>query len=121
MPRICSHSIAQARMLVMRKMHRRSRWKKAAKKFSKSGKNPLTGDESCGIVNSVVRKTDWHGRMAQLVEHIVHIDGVTGSSPVATTMKTLDSQGFFRFLQGQIPQPYPNRLFVPVSLNGFVR
>ena len=24
--------------------------------------------------------------MAQLVEHIVHIDGVTGSSPVATTM-----------------------------------
>ena len=23
--------------------------------------------------------------MAQLVEHIVHIDGVTGSSPVATT------------------------------------
>ena len=24
------------------------------------------------------------GRMAQLVEHIVHIDGVTGSSPVAT-------------------------------------
>ena len=26
-----------------------------------------------------------HGRMAQLVEHIVHIDGVTGSSPVATT------------------------------------
>ena len=27
------------------------------------------------------------GRMAQLVEHIVHIDGVTGSSPVATTTK----------------------------------
>ena len=26
-----------------------------------------------------------YGRMAQLVEHIVHIDGVTGSSPVATT------------------------------------
>ena len=26
-----------------------------------------------------------HGRMAQLVEHIVHIDGVTGSSPVQTT------------------------------------
>ena len=24
--------------------------------------------------------------MAQLVEHIVHIDGVTGSSPVATTI-----------------------------------
>ena len=32
--------------------------------------------------DKIVRK---HGRMAQLVEHIVHIDGVTGSSPVATT------------------------------------
>ena len=30
---------------------------------------------------------DYHGRMAQLVEHIVHIDGVTGSSPVATTTR----------------------------------
>ena len=66
-------------------------------------------------------KSSEYGRMAQLVEHIVHIDGVTGSSPVATTMKTLDFQGFFHFLQGQIPQPYPNRLFVSVSLNGFVR
>ena len=28
-----------------------------------------------------------HGGMAQLVEHIVHIDGVTGSSPVVTTKK----------------------------------
>ena len=37
-----------------------------------------------------------HGRMAQLVEHIVHIDGVTGSSPVATTMtrKPLKIKGF---------------------------
>ena len=32
--------------------------------------------------DEIVRK---HGRMAQLVEHIVHIDGVTGSSHVATT------------------------------------
>ena len=32
--------------------------------------------------DKIVRK---YGRMAQLVEHIVHIDGVTGSSPVATT------------------------------------
>ena len=30
-------------------------------------------------------QSGYHGRMAQLVEHIVHIDGVTGSSPVATT------------------------------------
>jgi hypothetical protein len=37
------------------------------------------------------------GRMAQLVEHIVHIDGVTGSSPVATTKnpwKSSISEGF---------------------------
>ena len=35
--------------------------------------------------------------MAQLVEHIVHIDGVTGSSPVATTTnpwKYSISEGF---------------------------
>ena len=28
-----------------------------------------------------------YGLLAQLVEHIVHIDGVTGSSPVQTTRK----------------------------------
>ena len=35
--------------------------------------------------------TNWfrfQGLLAQLVEHIVHIDGVTGSSPVQTTMNT---------------------------------
>lgn len=33
--------------------------------------------------------------MAQLVEHVVHIDGVTGSSPVATTKEPLEkSRGF---------------------------
>ncbi len=36
--------------------------------------------------------------MAQLVEHIVHIDGVTGSSPVATTREALESQGSRAFL-----------------------
>ena len=46
--------------------------------------------------------------MAQLVEHIVHIDGVTGSSPVATTMRTLVNQGFFLFAHTQIPKPHPN-------------
>ena len=46
---------------------------------------------------------------------------IFSSSPVATTTKTLDFQGFFHFHQGQIPQPYPNRLFAPALLNGFVR
>ena len=37
--------------------------------------------------------------MAQLVEHIVHIDGVTGSSPVATTIipRISGFEGFFMF------------------------
>ena len=39
--------------------------------------------------------------MAQLVEHIVHIDGVTGSSPVATTREALESQGSRAFISAQ--------------------
>ena len=36
--------------------------------------------------------------MAQLVEHIVHIDGVTGSSPVATTTRLASLLVRFFFL-----------------------
>ena len=36
------------------------------------------------------------GSLAQLVEHIVHIDGVTGSSPVRTTTNTKYSRIFAR-------------------------
>ena len=60
-----------------------------------SSKNPNILGEIVRIVrirsHGSVGSTYWylckkaHGRMAQLVEHIVHIDGVTGSSPVATT------------------------------------
>ena len=39
--------------------------------------------------------------MAQLVEHIVHIDGVTGSSPVATT-ETLFGRTAFFLLQNRV-------------------
>ena len=49
------------------------------------------------MINDVVgRRCTTNGRMAQLVEHIVHIDGVTGSSPVATTTtrKPLKIKGF---------------------------
>ena len=38
---------------------------------------------------NILGNADILGRMAQLVEHIVHIDGVTGSSPVATTMASV--------------------------------
>ena len=38
------------------------------------------------------------GLLAQLVEHIVHIDGVTGSSPVqTTTRKSLEKSRLFLF------------------------
>ena len=40
--------------------------------------------------------------MAQLVEHIVHIDGVTGSSPVATTQKPRKHKAFEVFLISQV-------------------
>ena len=36
-----------------------------------------------------------------MVEHIVHIDGVTGSSPVATTREALESQGSRAFISAQ--------------------
>ena len=43
----------------------------------------LTRDGECGIIFDVLSK---YGGMAQSVEHIVHIDGVVGSSPTVTTM-----------------------------------
>ncbi len=50
----------------------------------------LTYPASCDIISFVSSNAAFpsgkNGRMAQLVEHIVHIDGVTGSSPVATTI-----------------------------------
>jgi hypothetical protein len=39
-----------------------------------------------------------NGLLAQLVEHIVHIDGVTGSSPVQTTTICLKRSISDRFL-----------------------
>ena len=38
-----------------------------------------------GYKNSAIVDKMADGLLAQLVEHIVHIDGVTGSSPVQTT------------------------------------
>ena len=57
------------------------------------------------------------GRMAQLVEHIVHIDGVTGSSPVATTInpwKYSISEGFlFAFDDPSPLQREPSTILLP--------
>ena len=46
-------------------------------------------DNTCSEWNAYVC-----GLLAQLVEHIVHIDGVTGSSPVQTTTNTKYSRIF---------------------------
>lgn len=52
----------------------------------------LSPDESSGAC----------GLLAQLVEHIVHIDGVTGSSPVQTTQSSIcKGRGFFISLQNR--------------------
>ena len=76
----------------------------------KQNRSPdAVGVRGCDTDHQAQKSDNIYGRMAQLVEHIVHIDGVTGSSPVATTPRTLVNQGFFHFFQGQIPQPYPNR------------
>ena len=45
--------------------------------------------------------------MAQLVEHIVHIDGVTGSSPVATTKNPWKSSVSEDFLFTQMNPASP--------------
>ena len=45
----------------------------------------MTKQGGCGIISYVLRE---HGGMAQSVEHIVHIDGVVGSSPTVTTTNT---------------------------------
>ena len=45
-------------------------------------KRQLTNRGECGIIFRVPSE---YGGMAQSVEHIVHIDGVVGSSPTVTT------------------------------------
>ena len=43
------------------------------------------------MISHVVKR---HGAMAQSVEHIVHIDGVVGSSPTGTTTTSLNGLVF---------------------------
>ena len=43
------------------------------------------------MISHVVKR---HGAMAQSVEHIVHIDGVVGSSPTGTTTASLNGLVF---------------------------
>ena len=47
-----------------------------------------------GYKNSAIVDKMADGLLAQLVEHIVHIDGVTGSSPVQTTTLPAQMSGF---------------------------
>ena len=64
--------------------------------FAKSSFQGLTTALNHGMISHVVKR---HGAMAQSVEHIVHIDGVVGSSPTGTTTeKTTPSGWFFSLL-----------------------
>ena len=73
---------------------------------------PHSEDELFQMSNWTGRpKVRKHGGMAQSVEHIVHIDGVTGSSPVATTnpRKSLRNQGLSSFLSSPPGRSNPPR------------
>ena len=50
-------------------------------------------DAKCYNSSALLKKRISCGLLAQLVEHIVHIDGVTGSSPVQTTMRGISAVG----------------------------
>ena len=49
-----------------------------------------------------------YGLLAQLVEHIVHIDGVTGSSPVRTTQSSHPEWEDFFVYYGIVGYPHWN-------------
>ena len=53
--------------------------------------------------------------MAQSVEHIVHIDGVVGSSPTVTTMKPLQDNTCKGFSYSRILRFNPCRQFPPAT------
>ena len=59
-------------------------------------KKALTNPSGNAIIIHVPGNGIVFGSLAQLVEHIVHIDGVTGSSPVRTTTNTKYSRIFAR-------------------------
>ena len=65
--------------------------------LKKSQKYPFTV-LTASLKNAIIKESAKYGRMAQLVEHIVHIDGVTGSSPVATTFKVRRFSNFFDYI-----------------------
>lgn len=72
------------------------RHQKNLKKVNLGIDNPwvLVYNIACSAADTA--KQTEYGRMAQLVEHRVHIAGVTGSSPVATTKFPIRyGRGFF--------------------------
>ena len=44
-------------------------------------------DRSCFLAQFSAKATDWSGRLAQLVEHLVYTERVSGSSPLPPTSK----------------------------------
>ena len=66
--------------------------------FQKIFKKGLTKRFFRDIIVHVVKQ---HGAMAQSVEHIVHIDGVVGSSPTGTTRTSLKGLVFLYTSMGR--------------------
>ena len=59
-------------------------------------------------VHDIMPFVPGYGLLAQLVEHIVHIDGVTGSSPVQTTRNKDHLRGDPFFVSSQ--RSYPMKM-----------
>ena len=77
--------------LLLDKMFLKNSPAKGADFFCKLAFQGLTKALGRGIIIHVVKR---HGAMAQSVEHIVHIDGVVGSSPTGTTQTSLQGLVF---------------------------
>jgi hypothetical protein len=57
--------------------------------------NRTATDIRCGRFRLVAGRAFWFAAIAQLVEHVIRNDGVTGSSPVCGTNKSLKRRGDF--------------------------
>jgi hypothetical protein len=47
-------------------------------------------DIRCGRFQPVAQRKAWFAAIAQLVEHVIRNDGVTGSNPVCGTTQSID-------------------------------
>ena len=80
------------------------------------------GVRGCDTDRKAQKSVDIYGLLAQLVEHIVHIDGVTGSSPVQTTAENPPlTGGFFAVLMSWPLTSVPRCEFIHIMGRGVER